>query len=71
MWTNFARDAAESLRAFEEVPNNHPIWSHRTYKVFLKTNDEVRGRIQYVNDNPIKERRAKQNWDFVKPFKQK
>ena len=69
IWDHFARDAAQSLRVFAEVPVNHPIWSHRPYKVFLKTNDEVRGRIKYVNDNPIKEKLKPQSWDFVVPFK--
>jgi len=69
MWDDFAREAKESLRAFAEVPPNHPVWSHRPYKVFLITNDEICGRIRYVNENPIKERLIAQNWDFVKPFK--
>ena len=46
------------------------MWSSRPYKVFLYKPEEVVGRIDYVNDNPVKEGLPRQNWDFVKacPF---
>jgi hypothetical protein len=44
---------------------DHPIWSQRPYKVFLYAPEDVRGRIDYVNQNPLKEGLPPQEWDFV------
>ena len=44
---------------------DHPIWSQRPYNVFLYTPEDVRGRIDYVNHNPLKEGLPPQDWDFV------
>lgn len=57
----------KALRASQLVPGNHPVWSDRPYKVFLKRHHEVLGRIDYVNQNPQKEGLQAQAWSFVKP----
>jgi REP element-mobilizing transposase RayT len=49
------------------VPEGHPVWSERPYKVFLRTREDVLGRIDYVEKNPMKEGLARQYWGFVKP----
>ena len=69
MWHAFAEASQKSLRAFAEVPTNHSIWSHRPYKVFLYTPDEVITRIDYINGNPKKHHLPPQSWPFISPFK--
>jgi REP element-mobilizing transposase RayT len=70
IWGNLAADATLALRGKNLVPKNHPVWSHRPYKVFLYTPEDVIGRIDYVNDNPGKEGLPLQIWPLVKacPF---
>src|SRR5688572_27391714 len=48
MWESIAEAARQQLCKFDDIGPDHPVWSSRPYKVFLKTPDEVRGRIQYV-----------------------
>jgi REP element-mobilizing transposase RayT len=68
IWTNLAQRAAEILRQQALVPPDHPAWSHRPYKVFLRSEQDVNGRIAYVNENPVKEGLPRQAWSFVKDF---
>lgn len=37
-------------------------------KVFLNTPGQVHGRIEYVRENLLKERKPKQHWSFIAPF---
>lgn len=69
IWQHLADAARDALRAAQLVPPNHPVWSHRPYKVFLRTPDDVVGRIDYVGDNPGKEGLPRQRWDFVQPYR--
>jgi REP element-mobilizing transposase RayT len=55
MWHAFADVARVKLRELPDVGADHPVWATRPYKVFLRTPDEVRGRVQYVELNPDKE----------------
>jgi REP element-mobilizing transposase RayT len=41
------------------------------WKVFLNTPDEIRGRIRYVEENPVKARLPAQKWKFVQPYEPK
>jgi hypothetical protein len=68
MWRIFAEGASAKLRQFADVGEEHPVWSSRPYKVFLRTPDDVRGRIQYVELNPEKEGLSKQHYAFVQPY---
>lgn len=45
-----------------------PVWAIGGWKVFLDTPDDVRRAIAYVENNPLKERKRRQNWKFVVPF---
>jgi hypothetical protein len=36
--------------------------------VFLNTVEEILQRIRYVEENPLKEARPRQVWEFVTPF---
>ncbi|QOV89324.1 hypothetical protein [Humisphaera borealis] len=68
IWSSFARASTDRIRKVQIVPAEHPVWSHRPYKVFLHTWQEIVDRVAYVEDNPGKERLAKQVWDFVQPL---
>jgi REP element-mobilizing transposase RayT len=68
MWNAFAEAARSHLREFAGIESAHPIWSTRPYKVFLRTPDEVGGRIEYVNENPRKEGLSDQRYDFVQSY---
>ena len=48
-----------------EVPT---IWGRGLRKVFLNSEEEIRQRIRYVQDNPLKEGKPRQRWSFVVPF---
>jgi len=68
MWNRFAETTGDALRRMQDVPDDHPIWSHRPYKVFLSTPAEVRGRVQYLANNPAKEGLPPQDWLFVATY---
>jgi REP element-mobilizing transposase RayT len=68
IWNAFADASRPRLREFPDVRHDHPIWSTRPYKVFLRTPDEVRSRIVYVNRNPRKEGLLEQPQDFVQSY---
>jgi REP element-mobilizing transposase RayT len=51
------------------VPTNHPLWADAPWKVFLKTPNDVRGRINYVRQNPMKEGLPEQVWECVVPYR--
>jgi len=52
-------------RARGEVPT---IWGRGLRKVFLNSEQEIRQRIKYVEDNPLKEGKPRQRWSFVVPY---
>lgn len=70
IWHRLALAAQLALRGNGLVPADHPVWSHRPYKVFLYSEQDVIGRIDYVNENPVKEGLPRQHWSFVRecPF---
>jgi REP element-mobilizing transposase RayT len=58
-----ARLCEAGLRAAD-----HPVWARGGWKVFLDHPDDVWRTIRYVEDNPVKIRRPKQAWGFVKAY---
>lgn len=68
IWSNLARATREALIGSHLIPPTHPLWATRPYKVFLYSREDVRGRIEYVYNNPIKEGSKAQHWGFVKSF---
>jgi REP element-mobilizing transposase RayT len=68
MWQAIADMSRLVLREFADIGVDHPVWSTRPYKVFLRTPDEVRGRITYVEGNPAKEGLSAQRCDFVQSY---
>lgn len=47
---------------------DHPVWGGPGWKVFLETVDDMRRVVSYVEENPIKAGRPRQNWEFVKLY---
>jgi REP element-mobilizing transposase RayT len=68
MWHAFADASRFVLRSFDSVGIEHPVWSTRPYKVFLRTPEDVRGRNAYVELNPEKEGLSEQRYDFVQSY---
>ena len=68
IWDAFANGARRSVIARSKIDPGHPLWASRPYNVFLYAPDEVRGRIDYVRRNPMKEGLSEQVWPFVKPY---
>jgi REP element-mobilizing transposase RayT len=48
-----------------EVPK---CWQRGGWKVYLFDEARVRQTIRYVEDNPLKEGKKKQHWNFATPF---
>jgi hypothetical protein len=44
------------------------VWAQDGWKVFLYDEEEIRDRIRYVEENPLKEGKPSQRWSFVTPF---
>ena len=70
MWDHFAEGIRRRLRLRfpAEIGADHPVISARPYKVFLYDPDEVWDRIEYVEQNPLKENLPPQRRDFVTPY---
>jgi REP element-mobilizing transposase RayT len=45
-----------------------PVWGRKAWKVFLDSPERVAGAIAYIEANPEKEGKPRQQWSFVKPF---
>jgi REP element-mobilizing transposase RayT len=43
-------------------------WANGKWKVFLDTEEAIEKAIRYVEQNPEKEGKPRQNWAFVQPF---
>jgi hypothetical protein len=67
VWTAFADASRDAIRALHPLDPQHPIWSHRPYKVFLYTPQEVIQRLDYIEDNPRDSQLPDQHWSFVQP----
>jgi REP element-mobilizing transposase RayT len=52
-------------RADSRLP---PMWTRRSWKVFLDSADDIRRAIRYVEQNPVKEGKRRQYWSFVTPY---
>jgi REP element-mobilizing transposase RayT len=68
MIENFQNESRRYLQSLGIVPTDHPVWTLKGWHVFLDSPSAVRGRIRYVEGNPVKEGLAKQTWSFVVPY---
>jgi hypothetical protein len=46
-----------------EIPS---VWTHRAWKVFIDSIDDLERVIEYVEQNPLKEGKPEQHWSFVR-----
>ncbi len=60
MLARIARHTHDAIHALELVPGEHPVWSNRPYKVFLRNDVQILQTIRYVEENPVKEGLARQ-----------
>lgn len=44
------------------------VWAHRAWKVFLDSVEDVERAIEYVNGNPVKDGKKRQEWSFVSRY---
>lgn len=57
------------LRAFARASGKHPSpWAAHGWKVMLFTPEEMRARIRYVEENPVRAGLRRQRWSFVVPY---
>jgi REP element-mobilizing transposase RayT len=68
MIENVQSDSRLRLQSSGIVPADHPVWTLKGWHVFLDSPMAVRGRIAYVEGNPLKEGLARQIWPFVVPY---
>jgi len=68
LWHRFADATRLRLREFDKLDPEHPVWSDRPYKVFLKTPEAIRSCISYIKANPEKEKLAAQTYGFVQAY---
>jgi hypothetical protein len=73
VWNNLAEGIRRRLRLRFPPPHgpisaNHPVISARPYKVYLLAPAGVWDRIDYANDNPMKEGLPRQHWPFITPY---
>ncbi len=60
--------ATHVLRQQESWDDDRPLWGGHGWNVWLESAEAVERAIRYVNDNPRKEGKKRQNWSFVVPF---
>lgn len=68
IWYALACAARIAVRRLPGIDPEHPVWSERPYKVFLRTPAEVRTRVNYIRLNPVKEGLPIQEWDWITPY---
>lgn len=62
-------ESLHPLAMYRNVRGTIPSpWGASCRKVFLDCDHEIRGRINYVEQNPIKQRKRPQQWNFVIPY---
>jgi REP element-mobilizing transposase RayT len=62
-------DGNHPLAAYVSPGDRMPtLWTERSWKVYLDSPQAIRRAINYVEQNPVKERKPIQNWSFVQPF---
>jgi REP element-mobilizing transposase RayT len=68
MIENFQDESRLRIIECRTVSNQHPVWTNGGWKVFFDAPEEVRQRIGYVENNPLKEGLPRQRWSFVVPY---
>ena len=62
------RQLLHPLAAHSESGRTPQPWGRKHWQVFLDTTQAIDSAIRYVNDNPGKEGKPRQQWTFISPF---
>ncbi len=63
------KEKLHPLTAHKDSQGRTPTpWTEDGWYVFLDSPDEIRSRIQYVEQNPVKQGLPRQRWSFVTPY---
>ncbi len=56
--------------ALHAKPGERPLgmWARHQWKVYLDTDEAIENAIAYVNDNPVKEGKPPQKWNWITPY---
>ncbi|MGO9115564.1 MAG: transposase [Thermoguttaceae bacterium] len=65
---HFKSRATHTLKEQRLWNDDRPLWGEHGWNVYLESVAAVERAIRYVNDNPLKEGKKRQNWSFVVPF---
>ncbi len=67
--TQLIKDKRHPLAHFVGDGGRPPrLWAEHEWKVNLESEEAIENAIQYVVDNPVKEGKPVQTWDFVTRF---
>jgi REP element-mobilizing transposase RayT len=64
----FQSDSRDALIAAQRRHGNHPVWGGPGWKVFQSSQQQMRGTIRYIENNPLERGLPPQRWDFVLPY---
>jgi REP element-mobilizing transposase RayT len=63
---------AENLHPFERLLDAQgkipSVWTHRAWKVFIDSMDDLERVVEYVEQNPLKEGKPERHWSFVRAW---
>ena len=68
MIRNLQSQSRLRLSESDDIDINHPIWTNGGWKGFLDSPADIRRTIRYIEDNPLKMNRPRQEWSFVKEY---
>jgi REP element-mobilizing transposase RayT len=68
MIEHFQDASREALIAHGRRSAEHPVWGGPGWKVYLESRDDIQRVVKYIDDNPVKARRPRQDWGFVTPY---
>ena len=61
--------ATQHLKSENLYPVGNPaVWARGSWVVYLDDEETVSRAIRYVEDNPVKDGKKRQQWKFVKPY---
>ncbi len=67
--TRLTQKGLHPLQSYRNKNGSIPSpFASRAWKVFLDTREDVQRAIRYVEDNPEKEGKKRQEWSFVTPY---
>ncbi|HEX3600813.1 MAG TPA: transposase [Lacipirellulaceae bacterium] len=68
MIEKFQMESRARLVEQGRAEEGHPVWTKGGWKVFLHSPAEVRSRVRYIENNPLKEGLPAQRWPFVTKY---